>query len=237
MLSLVGLGLGTTKDVTLRGVDVIRSADEVYLETYTSSMQATVEDLEHTLGKKITPVDRDFVEFNLGKLVDTARDAHIVLLVIGSPMAATTHFEFILEAEKQGVAWQVVENASVLTAVGITGLSLYKFGRVTTIPFENKEIRTPYEAYLANKKAGLHTLFLLDITPEKMMTVREGLDYLLRLGLPKKTIVVGCAALGSEEQRVRVGTAEALTLEGFPQCFILHGELNFKEEEALKMWQ
>lgn len=237
MLSLVGLGLGTTKDVTLRGVEVVRSADEVYLETYTSSMQATVEDLEKIFGKKITPVDRDFVERQLGKLVDAACDAHIALLVIGSPMAATTHFEFILEAEKKGVAWQIVDNASVLTAVGITGLSLYKFGRTTTIPFESKEIRTPYEAYLANKEAGLHTLFLLDITPEKMMTVREGLTYLLRLGLPKKTIVVGCAALGSEEQRVCVGTADALTLEGFPQCFILPGELNFKEEEALELWK
>ncbi len=223
--------------MTLRGVEVVRSADEVYLETYTSSMQATVEDLEKTFGRKVIPVDRDFVERQLSELVDAAHDTHIALLVIGSPMAATTHFEFIAEAEKKGVAWQVVENASVLTAVGITGLSLYKFGRTTTIPFENKEIRTPYEAYLANKKAGLHTLFLLDITPEKMMTAREGLNYLLRLGLPKKTLVVGCAALGSEGQEIRTGKADQLAVKGFPQCFVLPGELNFKEEEALGIWK
>ena len=236
MLSLVGLGLGNEKDLTLRGQEVIASGDDIYAEYYTSRHQCTLEELERICKKKITIVDRTFVEGNITTLITRAKKKHVVLLVVGSPTAATTHIEYLLEAHKQNVTWQVVENASVLTAVGLTGLSLYKFGRVTTVPLQNKNITSPYKAYTANKKMGLHTLFLLDITPEKMMTVREGLDYLLRQGLPKKTIVVACAALGSSKQKILVGCADTLAVEGYPQCFVIPGDLHFKEKEALEMW-
>lgn len=236
MLSLVGLGLGNERDLTLRGLDVLKNADEIYLETYTSFRQGTLDALESLCGINIQLVGREAVEGTMETLVSRAKTKNIVLLVIGSPTAATTHFEFLLEAKRQGVQWEVVENASVLVAVGVTGLSLYKFGRVTTIPLQNNDITSPHEVYQQNKKIGLHTLFLLDITPEKMMTVREGLDYLLRLGLQKKTRVVACAALGSLKQIIQVGSADTLAVEGFPQCFVIPGDLHFKEEEALEMW-
>ncbi|CAD7975214.1 unnamed protein product, partial [Amoebophrya sp. A25] len=35
MLSLVGLGLGSPDDVTVRGREVIRRADVLYLDAYT----------------------------------------------------------------------------------------------------------------------------------------------------------------------------------------------------------
>ena len=36
MLYLVGLGLGDEKDITVRGLEVVRSCDVIYLEAYTS---------------------------------------------------------------------------------------------------------------------------------------------------------------------------------------------------------
>lgn len=36
MLYLVGLGLGDPKDITVRGLEIVKAADEVYLEAYTS---------------------------------------------------------------------------------------------------------------------------------------------------------------------------------------------------------
>lgn len=36
MLYLVGLGLSDEKDITVRGLEVVRKADRVYLEAYTS---------------------------------------------------------------------------------------------------------------------------------------------------------------------------------------------------------
>ena len=36
MLYLIGLGLGDAKDISVKGVEVVRNAKEVYLEAYTS---------------------------------------------------------------------------------------------------------------------------------------------------------------------------------------------------------
>lgn len=36
MLYLVGLGLGDVKDITVRGLEIVRAAKRVFLETYTS---------------------------------------------------------------------------------------------------------------------------------------------------------------------------------------------------------
>jgi len=36
MLYLVGLGLGDAKDITVRGLEIVKKADTVYLEAYTS---------------------------------------------------------------------------------------------------------------------------------------------------------------------------------------------------------
>lgn len=36
MLYLVGLGLGDAKDITVKGLEIIKKADYVFLEAYTS---------------------------------------------------------------------------------------------------------------------------------------------------------------------------------------------------------
>ena len=36
MLYLVGLGLGDAKDITVKGLEIVRNADFVFLEAYTS---------------------------------------------------------------------------------------------------------------------------------------------------------------------------------------------------------
>ena len=36
MLYLIGLGLGDAKDITVRGLEIVKNAHEVYLEAYTS---------------------------------------------------------------------------------------------------------------------------------------------------------------------------------------------------------
>ncbi len=234
---LIGLGLYDERDLTLRALDILKHCDVIYFEEYTSRFSSSLERLQIIIGKTIRPLSRVYLERHLSTLVQEGKTTDIALLVIGTPLSATTHFEFLVEAEKQHISWHVVDNASVTTAIGITGLSLYKLGRVTTIPFDNVNVTSPYEVYQDNKKAGLHTLFLLDLHDARLMTVREGLDYLIRLGLDTKTQAIGCAALGSPAPEIKVGPAEKLTLKKFPQCLLLPGDLNFKEEEALKIWQ
>lgn len=45
MLYLVGLGLGDARDITVKGLEIVRSAIRVYLEAYTSILTVGKEEL------------------------------------------------------------------------------------------------------------------------------------------------------------------------------------------------
>ncbi|MDO8556388.1 MAG: diphthine synthase [Nanoarchaeota archaeon] len=235
-LYLIGIGLDNEKDISVRGLEAVKKAHKVYLDLYTSRLHVNTATLEQYYGKKIIEADRTILENNMDQLLEEARTQNIALLVIGSPMAATTHFNYLLEGRKKKILVYVIENASVFSAIGITGLFLYKFGMTISIPKDNQQLMTPYNNFLKNHQSGLHTLFLLDLG-EQLMTARQGLDYLLTKGLPPETITIGCGALGSEHPEIIVGTAKNLTLKRFPQCFIIPGTLHFIEEEALTFWK
>ena len=44
MLYLVGLGLGDAKDITIKGLEIVKQADRVYLEAYTSLLTVNNKD-------------------------------------------------------------------------------------------------------------------------------------------------------------------------------------------------
>ena len=236
MLYLVGIGLNDEKDISIKGLEVVKSCDKVYLETYTSRLNCSIGDLEGLYGKKIKIADRDFVE-NKDLIIEEAKDENVALLIIGCVFGATTHIDLILRAKKENVKVEVIDNLSILTAVGITGLQLYKFGVTTSIPFDNKNVRTPYEVFKKNYGNGLHTLFLLDLKGDKLMAVREALDYLIRLGLSEDQLVVGCGALGTKEYEIKVGKAKDVNINKSPQCLIIPGKLHFMEEEMLDSYK
>ncbi len=166
-LYLIGLGLSTEKDITLRGLELVRKCDKIYLEDYTSLLQCPTSRLEELYGKKIIPAGRELVELHGEEIVKQAGKKEVALLVIGDPFSATTHIELFRLAKERKVPVQVVHNASVTTAVGITGLQLYKFGRTTSIPFpeEVPHLEAPYKILQQNLYLDMHTLFLLDLKP------------------------------------------------------------------------
>ncbi|MEK9207878.1 MAG: MGMT family protein, partial [Patescibacteria group bacterium] len=55
-------------------------------------------------------------------------------------------------AKKLGISTKIIHNASIINAIGITGLQLYKFGKVSSIPFENDTIEVPYDNLKINLK-------------------------------------------------------------------------------------
>ncbi|MDP3916917.1 MAG: diphthine synthase [Nanoarchaeota archaeon] len=233
MLYLIGMGLGSEKDITINGLEAVKSCDKVFLECYTSKLvDVDVKKLEEFYGKKIILADRDLVENNPGEILNSAKKGNAALLIVGSPLGATTHMDILQRAKKLNIDVNVIDNAGILTAVGITGLSLYKFGRVVTIPKDNKNVISPYDFMLKNKEIGLHTLVLLDIN-EELMSAREGLDYLIRCGMDIKEKVIVCGGLGGENPEIKYGEAGDVSVSKFPQCVILLGELHFAEEEFL----
>lgn len=232
----------------MKGLEIVKKCAAVYLENYTSTLQCRVEALEKFYKKKIILADREFTEKDVEKIVEEAKTKDVAFLIVGDPFSATTHIELFKTAKKKNIAVTVIHNASILTAVGITGLQLYKFGKVTSLPFDNPHVETPYLVLKDNLSLGLHTLFLLDLRPEqqKFMTIREAIEILERIEEKRKENIfrknlhaVGCARVGSDNSVVRYGTMEELKKFDFgkpPYCLIIPGKLHFAEEEMLEMW-
>ncbi len=232
MLYLISLGLNDEKDISLKGLEAIKQCDEIYLENYTSFLQVSKEKLEELYNKKITLADRDFVEskFPLNK------EKNIALLIIGDVFSATTHNSLYLEAKKQNIPVKIIHNASILTAIGITGLSLYKFGQTISIPNNYKETDSPYKNFLINQKNNFHTLFLLDLD----LTIKNALEYLISKGLKKDTLCISCEKMGNDNQKIKTAKAEDLLKQNFEKpCSLIipSKELHFLEQEAIEQWK
>lgn len=244
-LHIIGLGLGDENGLTLSQIGILKKCSKVFLEDYTNVIHINEKNFEKITGKRIKKVGRDFVE-DSEKLVSSAKNEEIALLVSGDPLSATTHIEFLLEGKKQNVEVKVYSNASALTAVGLAGLSLYKFGATASIPNPEENFRPEsfYEIFEKNRRVGLHTLFLIDPNEKngKKLSFKEALEWLKEIDSKKlinpKTKIIACSNLGREKQKIQVGSFEEIRRQEFehPLCFIIPGELNFKEEEALKIY-
>jgi diphthine synthase len=243
-LYLIGLGLHDEKDITLRGLEIVKKANKVYLESYTAVLHCNHDRLEKLYGREVILAGREIVEKRGDDIVRDASKEDIAFLVVGDPVSATTHTDLLLRAIKQGISVEVVHNASVMTAVGIIGLQLYKYGRTTSIVFpqEGWEVEMHYNVIKENKEKGLHSLCLLDIKTDepskenlrkgksgrdsaekpRFMTVKEAIQNLLDIEsrrkegvFTEKTICVGCARLGSSGMKIKAGPAKMLLKEDF----------------------
>ena len=167
VLYLIGLGLGDETDITLKGLNALRTCQHVYLEHYTAILtDITPQQLQHAY--QCAPIhiaDRELVESAAHTLITPAQTANVALLVVGDPFAATTHHDLVLRAEEAGVDVQVIHNASIVNAVAATGLQLYTFGQIVSVPFFRDGWRPDsfYDKMGVNVRAGLHTMCLLDI--------------------------------------------------------------------------
>ncbi len=247
-LFLIGIGLGDADDITLKGLELLKQADKIYLESYTSVLNCDLKELEKTIGKTIELANREVVEKKAeATILQAAKDADCALLVIGDPLVATTHIDLMERAKKAGIIVKVIHNASIISAIGATGLQVYKFGKTTSIPFPSKDYapETPYLAIEENQKIGAHTLLLLDLKPEesKFMTINDAIDYLLKIEMKlnkkvftRDTLCIGCARIGAKDQLIKAGAAKDLQNTDFGKpvhCLIVPAKLHFMEEEFL----
>jgi diphthine synthase len=247
-LYFIGLGLNNEKDITINGLEALRKCSVVYLEYYTSILNCSKDKLEEVYGKKIIVANRQMVESDENGIINAAKDADVAFLVAGDPLVATTHMDLYLRARQHRIKCKIYHNASVVSAIGITGLQVYKFGKVTSIPMHNENVETPYNVLKENQSIGLHTLFLLDLNPDegKFMTANDAIRYLLKVEIKRnekifleKTLCVGCARIGSDDQLIKFGHAKDILKVDFGKpvhCLIVPGKMHFMEEESLKIW-
>ena len=127
-----------------------------------------------------------------------------------------------------------MHNASIMNAIGATGLQLYTFGETVSIPYFQEKWR-PYsflKKIAKNIEAGFHTLVLLDIRvreisfenlskgkeiydPPRFMKVSEAVEQILEAEehektgkFPKDLKCFGVARMGFEDQKIVSGTLE-----------------------------
>ena len=234
--TLIGLGLGDEKDITLKGYERIKDAHVVYYEDYTSLFGVSIERLTEFYGKHVIALNRERME--KADFLDEAKKNTVALLVAGDPFSATTHYPLVMEARNKGIEVEIIHNASIMTAIGELGLSLYKFGQTTSLPWEHKDIESPFKAVCDNLSLGLHTLVLLDLDPvhKKTVTFADSCRYFLQRGIDAQRKAVGVVQLGQPGKKIVAGTLKELSqkrIDAYPQCLVVCGKLHFVEEEAL----
>ncbi len=240
MLNIISLGLFDKKDISVKGFELVKNSDIIFLERYTNYFGSTIKELEEFFNKKIKELSREELENKSNEIVNKAKKEDISILIPGDCFSATTHIVLLTEAKKECIKVNIIHGSSVLTAIGETGLSLYNFGKVTTIPFDNKNIISPLDVINNNLELGMHTLILLDIKDNKYMNINQGLNYLIDNKFDKNSLCVGCCSLGSDKSEIVFGRIKELIKHNFkfyPQCFIIPGKLHFAEEETLMIYK
>lgn len=247
-LVFIGLGLHNGKGMTLRGLEEARASDVVFAEFYTSTLAGgPIRSIEDMLGKTIHVLPREDVEKG-DSILEAASKGRVAFLVAGDPMAATTHVDLRLRARAAGISTRIVPGVSILTAAaGALGLQSYKFGRTTTVPFPAPGFRptSPLEVITANRRAGLHTLVLLDLKDDgSFLDPKAALEQLLDAAeatghkeFDPDGLACVLSRVGSPEALARAGRIRgllAMDLGPSPHCLVIPGSLHFLEREALE---
>jgi len=255
MLYFVGLGLFDEKDISLKGLKALKIVDVVYAEFFTSCLfGASFEAIEKLIGKEINVLNRQEVEEETVFMKEAIEGKDVAIITGGDPLIATTHTDFLVEAKKKGVDYEVIHGSSIISsAPGISGLQAYKFGKVTTIPFpdENFFPHSPYMAISKNLASDSHTLVLLDIQADKnrYMSVNEGLEYLMKvkddllkgdkdseIAIDEDSLAIGIARVGSKDVLVhcaKIGKLIDFDFGGPLHCIAIPSKLHIVEAEYL----
>ncbi|KAF9230175.1 diphthine synthase isoform b [Melanogaster broomeanus] len=225
MFYVIGLGLCDEKDITVRGLEAVKSSARVYLEAYTSILMVQKERLEAFYGKTLILADRDMVETESDEILRNADKEDVSFLVVGDPF---------------GSPCRIIHNASIMNAVGACGLQLYNFGQSVSLVFftETWKPDSFYDRIKENSGLGLHTLVLLDIKvkeqseenlargrkiyePPRYMSIPQAVSQLLeieslrdeKLLSPSSTLAIALSRVGgdADDQRIVCGTLEELS--------------------------
>ncbi|WP_069807990.1 diphthine synthase [Vulcanisaeta thermophila] len=244
-LYIVGVGLGVGH-LTREALDIIRSVDHVFLETYTSMHEDINTVISQARGGVRILTRTDLEDRNAEEIIRVLREGRdAALLVIGDPMIATSHASVAYIVRRMGFEVKIVNSVSILcAALSQAGLSPYKLGPVATVTYPRINILShrAYEVLRDNLSRGLHTLLLLDIKDDgSFMGINEAVELLMRmegeegLGIINDDLMgIFMARIGWRNQEVRVSSITKVPSIGDPpHVIIIPGELNPVEMDYL----
>jgi len=239
MLYIIGLGLNE-QSISLEGLEAVKKCNKIYLENYTVEFPYETSELEKVLGKKVVELDRGEVESL--RLIGEAKVEDVCLLVYGSPLFATTHISLIEDCRKDEVEVKMIYSSSVFDAIAETGLQLYKFGKIASMPKWNGDENFKPTSFLdfveENQKIDAHSLILIDIG----LDFENALNQLIEANRDndkkiKFDKILVCSKLGTGERKIFYGSVDELKGKKVlnPFCFIIPGKLHFLENEIINL--
>ena len=245
LLLLAGLGLDA--DLPKGSAGKIKKSRAIFLENYTNLISKKEIAALRKLFPAMKVLGREEVEGE-GIILDALANGDAALLVSGDPLIATTHHSLVLSAKKKGHKVRILHSSSIISAaISESMLQAYKFGKLVTIPYPRKNFNpaSPYENIKFNFENNLHTLLLLDLSPNPM-SPQEAFGILLgwerelkKKVIAKSTRLIVLSSVGKENSRIIYGTIDELEKQAYdnpPHCLVLPAKLHFIEEELLSFY-
>jgi len=247
MLWFVGLGVSGLGSISLDAQNILKKADIVYLEQFTSIIpKSDITKLKKLVSGEFKAVKRWMVEDGQ-EILENAKKKNIVLLSYGDPYIATTHIELRTRAIQEKIKTNTIHASSAITAlVGECGLHYYKIGKVVTIMKEIQSTSAYYAIY-GNLLSGDHTILLLEYNQDAdfFLDPKDALSNLLaaekeqtRNVLSQNIFAIVASRIGLKDQMITAGKISNLIKLDFgkpPHTIIIPGSLHFTESDALKV--
>ena len=112
MLWFIGLGVSGISELSDRTISIIKNAEIVYLESFTSPIsEIEKEQLENITDGEFKIAKRWLVEDG-NEILNNAKQRNTVLISYGDPYIATTHLELKIRAIKDKVKTNTIHSSS-----------------------------------------------------------------------------------------------------------------------------
>ena len=246
-LYLVGLGLRDEKTLSLEALEILKNSSTVFFEDYTNFIKKdTFFKLEALLEKKLIHLTREEVE-NEKIILHALKNGDCSLIVPGEALIATTHHSLVLDAIKQNHKIKVIHSSSIVcAAISLSGLHVYKFGKICTIPFwkENYSPTSFLDTLKENKKIKAHSLCLLDLDENSNpMSIKKALEIIFLAQKKRKyklfnqsTKIIILSKVSWKDQIIWAGQIKDLkhNISG-PAVIIFPAKMHFLEEEYFNL--
>ena len=247
MLWFVGLGISGISELSDSTISVIKNADVVYLESFTSPISETEkEQLGNMCDGEFKIAKRWMVEDG-NEILENAKKKKTVLISYGDPYIATTHLELKTRAVTDKIEIKTIHSSSIVSSlIGEIGLQYYKVGKILTIMNDLKSMITPYNTIFNNLLSKMHSVILLEYNEDKsfFLSPQNALSLLLDVEktqngkiISSDTFVIIASRIGKNDQKIISGKMSNLIKKEFgepPHTIIIPGSLHFTESNAVK---
>ncbi len=249
MLWFIGLGISGVDGLSPNTLKILKKANLVFFENFTSPIPKTDESkIKKLVKNRFRLAPRWLVEDGKTILAE-AKKKKVILLTYGDPYIATTHIELRTRAELEKIKTQTVHAASAIPSlVGECGLQYYKMGRPVTVMREQQSWNTVYYTIYENLVKGTHSILILEFNSDVgfFLDPKDAISSLLstekeqrRNVIDEATYGIVASRIGSKKQNIVAGKLGSLAKYDFgkpPHTIIIPGKMHFTEIDALKVF-